>query len=277
MTATYAEKQFADSADIYDFPIYETEVRTDNGLVVPDKRAIVRGDTDEVLSLVGTTYEVLPHTKALEPILEALDKRGAEVRQQIRTTHNGARMYARLFMQDMETNFGPNERLWPGFTVTNSLDGTRPFMSEMTLMRLVCTNGMRVPTTFQKYSSRHTKNADFNHAIETFLDVLNNPASFQFIADWNQQAGPSKRDEEAIVEAIEEVCDFPGSRFPKRYADQVTDYYQNAEDGITVWNFYNSFNSVIEHEIAGEKQKVERARDLDDNVFRTFSKMYSTN
>lgn len=274
MTATYAEKRFVDEVEPYDFPVFETEVRTDSGLIVPDKRAIVRGDTDEVIGLVGSTYKTLTHADALEPILEALDKTGAKVRKQVRLTQNGARMYARLFMEDMEHRFGDNERLWPGFTVTNSLDGTRKHNAEMTLMRLVCTNGMRVPTAVASFSSRHTTNADYDQAVAKILEFLDRPAPFEFISAWNQQAGPNKRDTDQIVEAIEEVCDTKGCKFPRRYSENVADYYQNAEDGFTVWNFYNAFNSVIEHDIAGEKGKVERARELDENVFRTFEQVY---
>lgn len=275
MTATYAEKRFTDVVEPYDFPVFETEVRTDNGLIVPDKRAIVRGDTDEVIGLVGSTYKTLTHADALNPILEALDKTGAKVRKQIRLTQNGARMYARLFMEDMQASFGPDESLWPGFTVTNSLDGTRKHLAEMTLMRLVCTNGMRVPSAVAHFSARHTTNADYDKAVDKILTFLDNPAPFEFISAWNQQAGPNKRSEDLVVEAIEEVCDTKGCKFPKRYTEDVADYYQNAEDGFTVWNFYNAFNSVIEHEIAGEKGKLERARELDENVFNTFQKIYA--
>lgn len=275
MTATYTDKKFVDQVEDYAFPVYTTEVKTENGLVIPDRTAIVRGDTDQVVGLVGSTYEVLTHEQALNPILEALSHHGSNVRRQVRLTHNGARMYARLFMQDMEQRFGHNEKLWPGFTVVNSLDGTRKYHAEMTLMRLVCTNGMRVPMAVASFSTHHTKNAQFGDAIGKILDFLNNPASFEFIAQWNQQAGPPKRDEEEIIKAIEAVCDTKGCKFPKRYKEDVADYYVNAENGFTVWNFFNAFNSVIEHNIAGEKNKLERARELDENVFNTFAKVYA--
>lgn len=274
MTATY-DKKFEDKVDNYAFGIDEQVVKTEAGIIIPDRRALVRTDTNEVVGLVGSTYEVLTHEQALDPILEALETHGTTVRKQVRLSQNGSKMYARLFMEDMEKTFGSNETLWPGFTVVNSLDGTRRYQAEMTMMRLVCTNGMRMPQAISSFSAHHTKNAKFEDAISRILEILDNPASFEFISRWNQIAGPAKRATDVVVEAIEAVIETPGCKFPKRYTDQVADYYQNAEPGITAWNFYNSFNSVIEHNIAGEKGKIERARELDANIFSTFEKIYA--
>lgn len=261
--------------DTYEFPVREEEAVTESGLVIPNARAIVRGDTDEVVGLVKSAYKTLTHDAALHPILEAFERTGEKVHKVIRTTHNGARMYANLTFPEYQRSAGGNDNYWPGITVTNSLDGTRRYMTELELMRLICTNGMRMPVSMAAFQIGHHKNADFDDPVHKVLELFESPESFEWITAWNMIPGPAKRDEEVIIEAIEEVVNTDGCKFPVRYADNVVDYYQNDEDGFTVWNFYNAFNSVIEHDIKREKNKVERARELDVNLFNTFEKVYA--
>ena len=259
----------------YSFPVIEQKVETSEGLIIPNSRAIVRGDTNEVLGVVKGAYKVLTHDQALDPILEELEKLGRNVFKKISLTHNGARMYANLYFKDMAQNMGGRDDIWPGMTVVNSLDGTRKYMTELNLFRLICTNGLRVPVTFAAFSAHHSKNANFEGAFEEILDFMGDPTTFDFINRWNQIPGPTKTDEEVLVEAITQVAETDGSKFPVRYADSVADYYKHKEDGITAWNFYNAFNSVIEHDIKRDKGRVERARELDGNLFQTFAKLYN--
>ena len=261
--------------DDYDFPVIEQPVETDSGLIVPNTRAIVRGDTEEVIGLVKSAYKVLTHGQALDPVLEAFEKTGEKIHKSIRTTHNGARMYANLTFPEHQRSAGGNDNYWPGITVTNSLDGTRKYMTELEILRLVCTNGMRMPYRIAGFAVGHHKNAEWDQQVQKVLEMFEQPEQFEWITSWNQIPGPSKRDHEAIIESIEEVVNTDGCKFPVKYAEQVTDYYQNDEDGFTVWNFYNAFNSVIEHDIKRSKDKVERARELDTNLFTTFSELYS--
>jgi hypothetical protein len=218
---------------------------------------------------------VLTHADALNPILEAFDKVNAKIHKNIRLTHNGARMYANLTFPEHQRSAGGNDNYWPGITVTNSLDGTRKYMTELEIMRLVCLNGMRMPWKIAGFAVGHSKNAYFDAAVQRVLEILEQPESFEWITAWNQLPGPSKRDESVIIKAIEEVVNTTGCKFPARYSDNVVDYYTNHEDGFTVWNFYNAFNSVIEHDIKREKNKVERARELDINLYNTFEALYS--
>lgn len=260
--------------DEYEFPVYEQDAVTENGLVIPNARAIVRGDTDEVVGLVKSAYKVLTHADALNPILEAFEKTGEKVHKNVSLTQNGARMYANLTFPEHQRSAGGGDNYWPGITVTNSLDGTRKYMTEMEILRLVCTNGMRLPHRIAGFSIGHHKNAEWDDQVHRVLELFEQPEQFEFITAWNQIAGPNKRNEEIVLDEIEKVIESDGCIFPKRYTENVKDYYQNHEDGFTVWNFYSAFNSVVEHDIKREKEKIERARSLDANLFDTFEMLY---
>ena len=59
----------------YQFKVREEAVQSASGLVIPNRRAIIREDNDEVIGEVGSNYKILTHSEALDPILNDLSKK----------------------------------------------------------------------------------------------------------------------------------------------------------------------------------------------------------
>jgi hypothetical protein len=259
--------------DDYHFDVREEGVQTASGLEIEGMRSIVREDNNAVLGTVGSSYQVLSHEEALDPILNALQAKGLETHKRVVTTKGGARLYANLYFPSEETSIGSStDKIWPGISVTNSLDGSLKYDAEATIYRLVCSNGMRKPTTVAGFSMVHSKNKDFSQITNSVVDYLADGEKFGTFQMWASKVMTPER-MNALAEVIVERSDFP-----KRYLPMVQEEIQReTQFGVAnAWGLYNSFNSILEHNLIREKGKYDRARTLDGNLFKTFEKVLAT-
>lgn len=263
----------------YRFGIREEEVVTQSGLVIPDRRAIVRADTDVPLAIVGSNYKVLTHGEALDPILDALKRKNVKTFQRVALTGGGARMYANIYFPDQEINLtsrthaGERDNCWPGITVINSLDGTLKFSLEATIYRLMCTNGMRMPTAIASMATTHSKNKNYEDMVEEIIAQTSDTGRFIRLQRW----ADTILEPDQMATMAQKLVEGDGCLFPARYLPEVTAEIANeSKRGIgSVWGLYNAFNSVLEHNLVREKGKFERARMLDDNLYKMFSKEFN--
>lgn len=260
----------------YQFSVREEVVTTASGVVVPDRRVIVREDTNTALGIVGSNYKVLTHSEALDPILDELSKRKVETFKRISLAQDGAKMFANIYFPDQELSFdspsGKKDHCWPGITVVNSLDGTLKYLIEATIYRLACTNGMRVPFAIASMKTTHSKNKNYEEMVEEILNQIGDASRFVSLQKWaNHVIEPDK-----MAALAEKIIGTKGCLFPARYLDQVKgEIKKESKGGVTsAWGLYNAFNSVLEHNLVRGKGKVERARMLDENLFKVFSKTF---
>lgn len=261
----------------YQFGVREEPCMTQSGIIVPDRRIIVREDTEQPLGIVGSNYKVLSHAEALDPILNALKRKKQKTFQRVALTQGGAKMFANIYFPGQEMNLanpesGRNDSCWPGITVVNSLDGTLKYALEATIYRLACTNGMRVPTAIASMKTTHSKNKDYDQMVEEILASVSDTDRFVQLQKWaNNVLTLDKMG--ALAEKIVKRKD---SLFPARYLDEVKEEIKKEESFgvVSVWGLYNAFNSVLEHNLVRGKGKMERARMLDENLFKVFSKAF---
>lgn len=256
----------------YQFGVREENVVTASGLEVPNRRAIIRTDNDMVIGEVGSNYKILTHSAALDPILDRLKTKKVKTFQRVAVVDNGARMYANIYFPSQELNLpaadGRKDTCWPGITIVNSLDGTLKYSLEATIYRLACTNGMRIPTAIASFKTTHSKNKSFDELVEEILVKVSDANRFNTINRWaGHHIKPDNMDAMA-----QKIIENKKSLFPARYLPLVKEEIAKEKNNglTTVWGLYNAFNSVLEHNLVREKGKLERARMLDENMFKVF-------
>jgi len=259
----------------YQFGIREEKVVTQSGVVVPGRRVIVRTDTDTPLGIVGSNYKVLTHSEALDPILDALKRKNVKTFQRVALTGDGARMFANIYFPGNEINLasrtheGGRDNCWPGITVVNSLDGTLKYSLEATIYRLACTNGMRIPTAISRAATTHSKNKNYDEMVEEIIAQTSDTDRFVRLQKW----ADTLLDPVQMANMAQKLVEGDGCLFPARYLPEVTaEIAKESKRGIgSVWGLYNAFNSVLEHNLVREKGKFERARVLDENLYKMFA------
>ncbi len=259
--------------ETYQFDVVEDTVETPSGIVVPNMRAIINGDTNQVIGTVGSHYKVLSHSDALDPLLERFAAKGVKTFKRINMDGGGAKMYANIYFPGNELSIDSGQskdNVWPGITVVNSLDGSLKYLAEATLYRLACTNGMRVPTTLATVSARHSKNQDFDSMVDQILQFVSDGSqfsTFQRLANHGMKV-------DGLESIIDNILKDKASSFPARYKDIVISEIMKTDTSwntVTAWDLYNAFQSVIEHHIIRDKGKLSRGRHLEENLFNYFA------
>ena len=253
----------------YDFPVelMPMTVSTPGGdLSVPKQQAVVRTDTNQIISTVGQHYNLLSHGDALNPILDKLKNDGTDVHKRIYTTNGGARLFANLYFPNREKQISKSDKYWPGVAIINSLDGTQRYSAEAGIYRLVCTNGMRAPMSVMSYDLIHSKNSDFEQAYEMIMDILDKTDNF---TEFQNLADTKINSDTHAMSIVDNLLEDKSFKFPKKYRESVmTNYAKENEQNL--WALYNSFNSVLEHELLRGQNKIGRSRHLDGNLFKSF-------
>lgn len=261
----------------YQFPVERQPLVTTAGIELPDRSAIVRTDTGAVLGVVGSNYKMLTHAQALDPILDHLDSKGVKTFRRIALTDGGAKMFANIYFPANEMGLGhsdgPRDSAWPGISIVNSLDGTLKYQGEASIYRLACTNGMRIPQTIAAFTTVHSKNKNFTDLVEQILEFVSDPNKFGILQAWANQV----RKPEAMGELARSIVEDKGCMFPERYLDLVLQEIEKETrfGVVSTWGLYNAFQSILEHHLVREKGKFERARVLEENLFKTFQKKFS--
>lgn len=141
-------------------------------VAVPNRKAIIRSDTGEVISTVGHKYNVIQN----EPIFGALDQ--AIIESGIDTTDaykrvsivsGGAKAilgYSFPAYQEKITNRDVGDVVRLSLLAINSYDASSPFITDFREDRLACQNSMVSPLTVAAFRGRHTQNLEIEHAVE---------------------------------------------------------------------------------------------------------------
>lgn len=104
--------------------------------------------------------------------------------------------------------------------------------------------------------------------VEGIMNVIDG----EHFINFNKWANKSIKESD-IGNRVEYILNHPSVKFPARYKEHVElEISRELSNGpMTVWGLYNAFHSVIEHHLVREKGKYNRARALDENIYKFFA------
>lgn len=140
--------------DKLDWTVRREGLVTTSGIVVPDKMAIVREDTNTVLSTMGSDYTPYQNHEMIELLERISNMTGLEVRKS-GSFGGGEKVFIQLKSGDLKLG---NDRIEGYLTGINSFDGSTSLAFGPTNVTISCTNTFY--SAFRDMSSkvRHTKN-----------------------------------------------------------------------------------------------------------------------
>lgn len=105
------------------------------------RRAIVRGDTGEAIAVVSDRYKVVPHTRILDLVEQAIRPLDlGPVPRGIYVDRRGARMQAVFKFPSLAKAIVGEDEICPCLQVRNTYDGTARIAVHIGAFRFVCTN-----------------------------------------------------------------------------------------------------------------------------------------
>ena len=230
----------------YCFPVIERKVAVHNGqsefidlennstFLPNDYKAIVREDTNELISIVRESYQVVHNEDLINQLMEELAQTGTPY--EINPSHSfveNSRMRLQVTFPEILINDGTSD-IALSLYLHNSYDmseGVRIFWGAI---RAVCSNGMVFGKILGKYYRRHTK----GFQIEYLHQELSRTADLLPRIQTRIKDLDSKPVTEDILETVE-------NELGKRVAKQVLE-----SDYDTQWQLFSAITYLISHAIA---------------------------
>lgn len=236
----------------YTFPVIERPVAVSDGRDAPvdfaDKKtyldhsykALVRPDTNEVISIVKSTYKVVENREVLDRFFGTLDKLGHKYEfgnGDSFVTNQRMRLHIKypefVFQGDKESPIFLSSYLH------NSYDMSEGVRIGWGIYRQICSNGAIVGYMLGKFYHRHTEGVNMD-GLEKRFDMMadNLPKIHARVQELQTQTV-----DDVFLEKLK-------NEFSKRMMDKL------AITGTTNrWAAYNAFTYHVSHEIPGPRRE----------------------
>ena len=138
-------------------PVYVRN--TAGGFVeVPDKKAIIRQDTEEVFAVMGKGYEPVQNVSGSVSLLDDVVAQGQAVYHTAGSLFNGRKIFLLVKLPD-DIIINGDDVIQPYILLSNSHDGSQALRMQLTPVRVVCYNTLRFANREKGgFYGKHTRN-----------------------------------------------------------------------------------------------------------------------
>ena len=148
---------------------------------------MVRCNETNVRAVLSNRYKRLDNDLVAHHTLDKLMDMGAEIHQ---SQYDGDYLKLTAVTPELEGEVKKGDVVQGGVTITNSEIGTQTLLIQPFLYRLVCTNGMVVPSILNRFYQKHlgkvlidlerdTQAIKIIHKMKKQLELVNDPKVFQ--------------------------------------------------------------------------------------------------
>jgi hypothetical protein len=230
----------------FNFPVIERRVAVHNGeadlidlgnaktFLPGDYKAIVREDTNELISIVRDSYQIVPNESIISKLMEELDK--SNTSYQIEPSHSfveNNRMRLQVKFPEILINDGRSD-IALSLYLHNSYDMSEGIRMFWGAIRGICTNGMVFGKILGTIYKRHTSGFQMDHLhneLSRMSDLM--PRIQNRITDL---------DSRPITPIMKEDVE---KELGKRVSTQI---FQSEYE--SQWKLYNAITYLVSHVIA---------------------------
>jgi len=244
---------------------------------VKDFKAIVNPNTEEIIAVVGSGYQLVQNADIFPQYDEAIelsDLNTTGMTRKVSTSHGGGRTKVEYKFPEHRVSIREGDEIDLTLTVLNSYDTSWKFNSILGAFRLLCDNGMTIGTAFQQYAHKHTLNLDTDRAIKELTLSLDN---FEANAEnWKQypHVSVSDFDVDRVFNSLSKgskslrvVLDESHEGYVRRLGDNLWALFNTLTHWSTHYKVRNSANASSI--VVTREDKVRKVLPmLDDMVYR---------
>ncbi|MFH0734633.1 MAG: DUF932 domain-containing protein [bacterium] len=227
-----------DKLEKFMFPVEEKRVYFEdkNGSLskTDDYKAIMRVDTNSLVSIMQDTYHLVPNRDIIMPLMDQLNN--LDSKWIIDPSHSyveNSRMRLQVTFPDLTFSDGESDIALSLF-LHNSYDGSEGVRMFWGAIRGICTNGMVFGKVLSKYYSRHTSGIQIGNIKQQVEKTYEQIPIIKNRIDILQNIGVKK----AFSEAIEE-----------KLGVTVANYVRDQPAPDNQWILYNYLTYYISHVI----------------------------
>ncbi len=227
------------------FDVVERPVSVDNRILA-SKKAIVRADTGDVLSVMSRHYVPVSNKKTLESFAEIAEE--AKIEWTLTAAHtiqNGTKTIMEMTFPNNSVNAGKinknqDDILEMKGYLTNGFDGFNAAKLEIGFVRLICKNGM-VGYQTDKVMRQVHMGAVNEKLVEAFRNGINDvvKASADFVKKLTETKFKNKETVQAIISSSKWVG--------QKYQEELVNEWKVKKQALNAWILYNVYTYVITH------------------------------
>ena len=194
-------------------------------------KAIVREDTNEVISIVKNSYQIVRNEELINNIVEELSTLDTQYR--IDRSHSfvdNRRMRLQITFPDL-TMWDENSEIALCLFLHNSYDMSEGVRFMFGAIRSICTNGMVFGKILSKYYAKHTKGFKIGNLKDSLSATYDQIPSIQA----RIKELESTQVTEELMKSVEKGV---GKKLSKRVFEQ---------NPLTQWELYNGLTNYISH------------------------------
>lgn len=225
----------------YDFPVSLAEVKTNN-IIIPNKLAVIREDTQQPIGLVSNQYSLVKHSDAIDCFRDAL--KGNEYEEKIELTKNGAQLFGLYTLNSVQIQVDKNDLVALQLIIKNSYDGTKSLQLVLGAFRLVCSNGMIIGKELFNFSQKH-----FSSNLPEISNLKDNVS--KMVNTFKDTLPLMQKMNKTSLKINEDLFNNKKVGIPQYLLKEAKEEYKN-KDMNTIWGYYNSLTYAISHKMKKE-------------------------
>ena len=232
--------------------------------------ALVRTDTNETLSIVGSKYNPVTHQEAFktaEDVILRSDLNLEGIDRHTAVSHNGARAYSTWTLPEHRVTLRKDDDVALQISARNSYDGSWSFVVEVGGLRFICLNMQVFANNFAIHKSKHTKGLNLDRIASRLSDsVMFYDKETEL---WRDMVDTKVTDRQAMEILARLSGSKPAESYSKQYSDygsftnilyepdvirnktllRLYDFWQNNSQKLdkTAWALYNSMTEWATH------------------------------
>jgi hypothetical protein len=223
----------------FNFPVETQELFTADGKRVPNK-AVVRTDTNKVLSVVSQNYKLVHHSELFHMAEEYMKTIGP-CNVKYHQMSNGARLMAEYTFKDIAADVKKNDVVGLRTFFINSYDGKSSIRLGVAGIRLACLNGMVVSGATNEASYRHMG----DHIQDGRLVNIDFPEAKHVLGAF--QRGAKHWEHLSRIElSPEQIKHWQDMAIQEGIITPLIEKHDDIEE-FTAWGLYNKFTEQITH------------------------------
>jgi len=227
------------------FPVEERPIAIHDGLqdimdienrstfLSADYKALVRADTNEPISIVRNTYQVVPNSVLINQLMQELV--GMETPFVVDPSHSfvmNNKMRLQVKFPELSVSDDDSD-IALSLYLHNSYDGSEGVRAFFGAIRDICTNGMVFGKSIAKAYHRHTSGFELGKISDSLSEITELMPGIQTRINELMHSAP----DEALFESIEK-------QLGKRMLCQVRESTQNHP---SQWDVLNAITFIISH------------------------------
>ena len=137
--------------------------------------ALIRDDTDQVLSIVGSKYRPVTPQEAFdtaEDVIMRSDLNLTDISRHTAVSHNGARAYSTWTLPEHRVTLRKDDDVALQISARNSYDGSWSFVVEVGGYRFICLNMQVFANNFAIHKSKHTQGLNLDRIASRLSDAI---------------------------------------------------------------------------------------------------------